>query len=138
MCFRSVAVGLRRLYMKPKLARIPLLPNTLDFGTVRPGNTVGDMAGLPWGTGQVTAAIVNDNSGGLFTGLTLGVYDVDCSPPGGGGGPLFIPRPPQCQLIQVAIGDGTQPLPVATGQIVAVGLFFNAPAQVTGKLFTAT
>jgi hypothetical protein len=41
-------------------------------------------------------------------------------------------------LVQVAIGDGTQPLPVASGQTVAVGLFFNAPPQVTGKVFTAT
>ena len=56
----------------------------------------------------------------------------------GGGPPPFIPRPPQCQLVQVAIGDGTQPLPVARGQTVAVGLFFNAPAQSTGKVLTAT
>jgi hypothetical protein len=112
--------------------------STLDFGTVQPGETVGDIAGVcNWGASQVTAALTHDNSGGLFTGFTLGVYDVDCSP-GGGTGPPLIPRPPQCSLVQVAIGDGTQPLPVALGQAVAVSLFFNAPSQVTGKVFTAT
>jgi hypothetical protein len=60
--------------------------STLDLGTVQPGERVGDIAGFcNWGAGQVTASLTNDNSGGLFTGFTLGVYDVDCSPGGGGG-----------------------------------------------------
>jgi hypothetical protein len=82
--------------------------------------------------------VLDPSSGGLFTGFQLSVYDVEPSDPGGGGPRPTIPRPRQWQLVEVATGDGSQPLPVAPGQTVGVGLFFNAPAQVTGKVFTAT
>ncbi len=126
-----------------RLSKLPfkpcLLPSTLDFGAVHPGNKVGDIAGVcNWPrSGQVTATITNDNSGGLFTGFTLAVYDVELSDSGGGGPRPTIPRP-QWQLVEVATGNGSQPLPVAPGQTVGVSLFFTAPGQATGKPFTAT
>jgi hypothetical protein len=115
-----------------------LVPSTLDFGAVRPGNNPGGMAGVcNWPrAGQVTAALVNDTSGGLFQGLSLGVYDVEITLPGGGPGQPFN-RPVQWQLVQVEIGNGVTPLAVAPGQTVAAGLFFNAPSQADGKTYKA-
>lgn len=114
-----------------------LLPSVLDFGAVQPGNKAGGAAGIcNWPRAdQVTATIVNDNSGGLFTGFELGVYDVELVP-GGGTGPLMLPRP-HWELVQVASGDGSIPLPVAAGQTIGVGLFFDAPGQSSGRPYTA-
>ena len=114
-----------------------LIPDSLDFGVTPFGEKVGRIGGVcNWkGSAQITAAIKNDNSGGLFTNFSLGVYDVEASDPGDGGGPPH--RPLTWQLVATATGDGTKPLPVAPGQTVGATLFFNAPAQGDGKQYTA-
>lgn len=122
------------------MSAIPcLVPSVLDFGLVRPGEKPGGMAGVcNWPTAQlVTASITNDNSGGLFTGFALGVYNVQIDDTGDGPGPRKT-HLVRWILVEMATGDGSPPgLLVSPGQTVAVTLFFSAPGQATGTPFTA-
>jgi hypothetical protein len=117
-----------------------LVPSSLNFGDVQTGEKVGGLAGVcNWnGSSHVTAAVENDNSGGRFSGFSLTIYDVEWGypDPGDGNGGLRHPRP-RWQLVEVATGDGSQPLTVEPGQTVGVSLFFTAPDWPTGKPFTA-
>ena len=113
-----------------------LVPDTIDFGAVAPSQKIGGIGGVcNWArSGQVKAQLMNDTSGGLFTDFMLGVYDVESV----AGNQAQTRIPVQWQLVEVASGDGSQDLPVAQGQTVAVSLFFSAARQATGKTYTAT
>jgi hypothetical protein len=101
-----------------------LLPiHVLDFGTVQPGGKAEATAGIcNWPVAaQITAALTNDTSGGLFSSLSLTIYNVEPGDP--------FRAHPTWELVPTATGDGSIPLPVVPGQTVGVSLSFNAPSQ---------
>jgi len=113
-----------------------LLPHRLDFPLVEAGASPSARGGVtsPPADAMVSAAIVQDTSGGRFAVVELQVFDVEQIDPPEGGPPNSL----VFTLVMVNRTDGSRPVAVTRDQAVAAVVQFSAPAVASSDHFTAT